>query len=327
MVTVITPVLNAVSTIELTLRSVAAQRYDRLEHIVVDGGSTDGTIDVLKSFRSTAPFRWTTSLDAGMYAAINKGITMARGDILAYLNADDLYFPWTLECVVPPLGSHGTDLVFGDILMIARRETRTKSAWMQFYPEFDSRIYAFEVIMGQPSVFWKRHVSDTIGGFDDRLRYSGDFEYWLRAAAAGFKYRKIDEVLAVEVQHEGALSTLYPERVRDEILWVRRGLVFQPRVFPRLRRYERLLGWRAAVLRFALNSWQREPARWKNGIRFLRSANVRVRPFDAMMLLLPIGLPATWSLWRGDAGRIESTLLKEISEFSPRPPTTASPDN
>ena len=97
LVSVITPVLNGGSTLELTLRSVAAQKYRNLEHIVIDGGSTDQTLDILRRFRSSIPFRWVTEKDSGMYSAINKGIAMARGDVLAYLNADDLYFPWTLK--------------------------------------------------------------------------------------------------------------------------------------------------------------------------------------------------------------------------------------
>ena len=209
LVSVITPVLNGgfVPLLELTLRSVAAQKYRNLEHIVIDGGSTDQTLDILRRFRSSIPFRWVTEKDSGMYSAINKGIAMARGDVLAYLNADDLYLPWTIESVVGRLKATSADIVFGDVLMLSKRDARARSAWMQFYPEFNARVYAFEVVMGQPSVFWKRQFTQSIGGFDERLRYSGDFEYWLRASGGGFRYQRLDDALALEVQHEHTLSS------------------------------------------------------------------------------------------------------------------------
>ena len=156
---------------------------------------------------------------------------------------------------------------------------------MQFYPEFDARVYAFEVVMGQPSVFWKRQVTESIGGFDERLRYSGDFEYWLRASGGGFRYQRLDDALALEVQHEHTLSALYPERVRGEIASVRNDLdSIRPRSFARLRRYQRAMQWRLFVLDFSINSWRREPARWRNVILLLRAAEVRVRLRDALML-------------------------------------------
>ena len=100
LVSVITPVLNAADTLELTLLSVSAQTYSNIEHIVIDGGSTDGTVDILQRFQSSAQLRWQSEPDSGMYSAINKGIALARGGYISYLNADDLYLPWSVEKAV-----------------------------------------------------------------------------------------------------------------------------------------------------------------------------------------------------------------------------------
>src|SRR5262245_60785129 len=98
-VSIITPTLNRAPLLEYTLRSVRGQSYANVEHIVVDGKSNDGTRDLLQRYEPTYNLRWTSESDSGMYAAINRGLGMASGDILAYLNSDDLYFPWTLELV------------------------------------------------------------------------------------------------------------------------------------------------------------------------------------------------------------------------------------
>ncbi len=91
LVSIITPVLNRRAFIRQCLMSVAKQTHPRIEHIVIDGGSTDGTLDVLRSFQRTHPIKWISGPDEGMYDAINKGMELANGDILAYLNSDDLY--------------------------------------------------------------------------------------------------------------------------------------------------------------------------------------------------------------------------------------------
>ena len=93
----VTPTLNQGRFIEQTVRSLKGLSYDHLEHIVIDGGSTDETLDILRRYEGSVPDALDSEPDAGMYDAINKGMHQAKGDILAYLNSDDLYFPWTLR--------------------------------------------------------------------------------------------------------------------------------------------------------------------------------------------------------------------------------------
>ena len=314
LVSIITPVLNSASTVELTLASVAAQTYPNIEHIVVDGESTDGTIDILRGFRSAVPFHWLSEPDAGMYAAINKGVRMARGEILAYLNADDLYLPWSVERAVTTLVSSGDDLVFGDVIVLVKRGGFGRSARIQFYPRFRPRIYTYEVNMGQPSVFWHRRVSDRVGGFDERMRYCGDFEYWLRTGTAGFRYTHVREVLAVEVDHEGTLSTIHSDELRREIdrTRARYAEIVRPRKFLRLRALTRLIYWRRQVLMLRLNLRRNHPSSWGNLIQFLRRADVRHGGSTIISLLLPLPLPKSWSMWDLDPTEFESKLIAEL---------------
>jgi glycosyltransferase involved in cell wall biosynthesis len=310
-------VLNSADTLPLTLSSVAAQTYPNIEHIVVDGGSTDGTVDVLRTYRSAIPLRWVTESDSGMYAAINKGIALARGDILSYLNSDDYYLPWSAECAVRAL-SGGAEVVFGDALFLTKRDGIPVSCRLQFYPRFDARMYAHEVVMAQATVFWRREVVERAGAFDDQLRYSGDFEYWLRAAAAGFRYMHVREVLAVAVEHEKALSTVHAEAVLGEIEVIRDRYrhQFSPRRGAQVRRITRLAHWRTMELWLRLNYRRANPSSWHHIIPLLKNSGVAFDRLGVLELVLPIPLRRSWSPWRANPITVERTLIEEIQQHA-----------
>src|SRR4029079_2623963 len=100
LVSVVTPTLNQARFLERTLASVRGQTYPNIEHIVVDGGSTDGALEILERERRAGTLRTTSGPDAGMYDAVNKGLGMATGEVLAYLNSDDAWLPWAVERVM-----------------------------------------------------------------------------------------------------------------------------------------------------------------------------------------------------------------------------------
>ncbi len=318
LVSIITPVLNSASTLKLTLASVAAQTYPNIEHIVVDGGSTDGTIDVLQGFRSTVPLRWVSEPDAGMYAAINKGLGLAQGEVLSYLNGDDLYLPWSVERAVSALVSSGADLAFGDLLVLVKRRGISQQANIQFYPRFRTRTYAYEVNMGQPTVFWHRRVSDRVGGFDERLRYCGDFDYWLRTGTAGFRYTHVREIFAVAVEHERALSTVHHDELRQEIerTRARYSHAVSPLRFSGLRALARRVHWRSQVWMLRLNLRRDHPSSWADLIQFLKRADIDLGGSSVIPLFLPIPLPNSWVMWRLDPVEFERKLIAELRSRS-----------
>jgi glycosyltransferase involved in cell wall biosynthesis len=144
LVTTITPVLNRVETMKACLAPVASQTYQPIEDIVVDGGSTDGTLELIGAYRASYRSHWISEPDDGMYEAINKGVSIANGQVLAYLNSDDLYLPWSAEVAVRELQQPGIELIYGDLgVLHAKTNSEAESFYIQFYPDFNLRQYSF----------------------------------------------------------------------------------------------------------------------------------------------------------------------------------------
>ncbi len=178
LVSIVTPTFNSAAYLRLTLESVASQTYRHIEHIVVDGGSTDQTLALVREFPG---IRCITGRDTGMYDAINKGLRAASGSILAYLNSDDLYFPDSVERAVDYFRRHpSVDLVFGNCQYI---DDSGQRLFIRKYPRYNWRLYS--VLDGstipQQSTFWRRGIMERAGYFDDRFRMAGDFEFFIRA--------------------------------------------------------------------------------------------------------------------------------------------------
>jgi glycosyltransferase involved in cell wall biosynthesis len=175
LVSVVTPSLNQASFIEATIQSVLEQDYPRIEHIVTDGGSTDGTVDILRRYPH---LRWVSEADEGQADAINKGFRIARGDIFGWLNADDLYLPGAVAAAVDALRATGCGLVHG--------------GWRQIDGEGkaigDIRVVPFDFrkqleernAVAQPGSFFTRAAWEAVGGVDVRYRYAMDYELWLK---------------------------------------------------------------------------------------------------------------------------------------------------
>jgi glycosyltransferase involved in cell wall biosynthesis len=302
-VSIITPVLNRADSIERCLVSVAKQSYNAIEHIVVDGGSSDGTRQLIQQHRPRdTVFRWISESDEGMYHAINKGIALAQGEVIAYLNSDDLYFPWSVEVAVRGLAP-GIDIVYGDLgVLHTAPDGQPRTFYVQFYPDFDLRYYSFVGSIAQPTVFWRRALSERIGTFDSSYRLIADCDYWLRAALAGARMRHLDEVMAVQVEHEFTLRATQPERLDDEFYRLRSKMatIVSPPRSPRWEALKKSLTWRRRQLEFFYASKRFRPYKWGRFIRALRVHGLDVRVRDLRMLA-----PARW---RGDA-----TLLGDVS--------------
>jgi glycosyltransferase involved in cell wall biosynthesis len=212
-VSIITPTLNQARYLEETLRSVAAQTYEPVEHLVVDGGSVDGTVELLRSWHHPR-LRWLSEPDHGMYEAINRGLGMAHGEILGYLNSDDLYFPWTIEAVVAAFERDPSiDLVYGDALRLDEINGLLVP-WLQPATSMRTTLNGGSLI--QPTVFWRRRVSDDLGGFDAGLRLAGDLDFWLRAADSGRRFRRVDEFLAIDRAHPSTQSVNRSDALSQE---------------------------------------------------------------------------------------------------------------
>jgi glycosyltransferase involved in cell wall biosynthesis len=302
-VSIVTPTLNQARFLPATLRSVRGQTYPVAEHIVVDGGSTDGTLDILRRAEAESGLRWTSRVDGGMYEAVNNGLAMATGDVVAYLPSDDAYLPWTVETVVDAFTTTPTlDLVFGDGVTI---EEESGAQILRLYPPFDLRSLANYGSLLQPAVFWRRGLFDQLGGFDTSMRFVADLDFWLRAAAAGAAIGHIDEVLAVERSHEDRLSTASRDAMRREEARMRsRHAGRRNDAGARARAARRHLRWQRWLwLQFVVAANLRSlPGPWR---RFLRDGRVTVQHLRALN-----GLRARrHGRWRG---AIDSQLITDV---------------
>ena len=221
LVSIVTPSFEQGRFLAQTLRSVRSQTYRNLEHIVIDGGSADETLSILRQHEGSYNLRWISEPDGGMYDAINKGLAMARGEVLAYLNSDDLYFPWSVELAVSHLRRHpASAIVYGDAVAVA---DSTRAQRILFQPPFRKSYLLTIGSFAQPAVFWKRAVTDEVGSFDRGLQYAGDLDFFIRAAAK-FGAERIDEVLAVMRIHPSMKTVTGVGRIRTENANIRRRL-------------------------------------------------------------------------------------------------------
>lgn len=220
LVSIVTPTLQRRVLLERTLRSVQSQTYQPIEHIVVDGGSTDGTVELLAEYAKSYNLRWVSEPDRGMYDAINKGMRMARGEILAYLNSDDAYLPWAVEVAVSRLTrKRSAAVVYGDLIRI---DELHGGVIPLFAVPFSSRWTPWFGSLMQPSTFWRREVFETLGGFDIDLRFVADADFWFRAGNR-FEFDRVSEFLAIDLLHEAAFTVAQRDAMALEDARMRAG--------------------------------------------------------------------------------------------------------
>jgi len=288
LVSIVTPTLNRVDLLEHTIKSVRNQSYGNLEHIVMDGGSTDRTLDALRRHEAAYNLQWTSLADLGMYHAINAGFRKASGEILAYLNSDDLYFPWTVETVVRNFQAHPkADFVFGDAIAI---DDETGRHALNFQPPFDLDYVRRWGFLCQPTVFWRRSVFEQEGGFDESLQFVADCDYWMRLGARR-QFHKINEFLAVERNHATTLREARAEVLWDELASVRSRYVLLHGPSHRLRvaghRVRAVVWARAYWIRFAMQSLLARRSSCGPWSRLLNSGHPLIRWHLLPLRLIP----------------------------------------
>lgn len=288
-VSIVTPSFMRAGFIRMCLESVATQDYPNIEHIVVDGGSDDSTPEILREYEQRCGIRWISEPDGGMYEAINKGLSMATGEIVAYLNTDDAYLPWTVRSAVDALGRSCADAVFGDLLVVHQESESTgMTAFVQFYDPFEMFRYTFVGTIGQPTVFWRREVTQKLGPFSSDYRLIADCEYWLRMASSGFAIQHIPEVLALQLEHGETLRETYADQLLAEFKQLGADYPWNgPRRNAARERVRASIAWRR---RNASLMWLWATGRgnrWVRFIRFLRTSGVAFPTAFALLSPLP----------------------------------------
>ena len=218
LVSIVTPSYNQARFLRRTIESVLGQEYPRIDYCVIDGGSTDGSVDILQRYGDR--FHWHSQPDRGQSDAINQGLHRAQGDILAYLNSDDVLLPGAVRTAVEHFRDHPDwDLLYGNAYHVDEDDHALGE-----YPTAD---YDFDRLLQsccicQPATFWRRRVLERIGLFDETLHYAMDYEYWMRLDRAGGILRHVPDFLASSRVHAKTKTASAPMQVYREILEVSR---------------------------------------------------------------------------------------------------------
>jgi glycosyltransferase involved in cell wall biosynthesis len=180
LVSVVTPSLNQGRFIGDAVRSVLGQDYPRIEYLVVDGGSTDGTLAVLAGHDGAV--RWISEPDNGQAAAINKGFRLASGEVLAWLNSDDLYEPQAISAAIAYLQAHpDTAMVYGDATHVDAEDVEIGPCAYVGPFDLDRLVHESDYIV-QPAAFFRRSAFEAVGGLDESLHWGMDYDLWLKIA-------------------------------------------------------------------------------------------------------------------------------------------------
>ena len=178
-ISIITPCFNSAKTIQDTLNSVLAQGYENLEHIIVDGKSTDGTLDIVNEYKEKAPYevKIISEKDNGIYDAMNKGIRMATGELVGIINSDDWYEPDAIEKTLRTFQHQKYEIVYGMVRIYQDEKIRE----FQFF----SHEFMLQHMICHPSCFVTRAVYDDFGLFDLKYKSSADYDWMLKRFSEG----------------------------------------------------------------------------------------------------------------------------------------------
>lgn len=200
-ISIITITYNSAKTLPRALASVQGQTYSDIEHIIVDGASTDGTVELIESYAKVHKnVRWISEKDNGIYNAINKGIQMASGNAIGFLHSDDVFFaPDSVEHIAAAFDSTQADIVYGDLQYC--HNNRVVRHW-QSNP-FHLRSLKYGWMPPHPTVYVRKDVYQQVGPYDEWFRISADYDMMLRLFSAGYKSCYIPEVI-VSMETGGA---------------------------------------------------------------------------------------------------------------------------
>lgn len=220
-ISIITPSFNQVVFLERTILSVLEQDYPNLEYIIIDGGSTDGSVEVIRKYERSLAY-WVSEPDLGQAHAINKGLMQATGEWVAWQNSDDIYYPGAFNEVALAANRYlKTDLIIGDVNLIDAQDGRLRE--MRYVrPTYDS-VRAEGMVLTNQAAFWRRTLHSRIGWLNESLHYGFDYEWFLRLLRETEHVKHVTGILGGLRMHAGTKTSMHPKRFEDEYRWIRGG--------------------------------------------------------------------------------------------------------
>ena len=202
-ISVVTPSYNQGQFLEQTIQSVLGQNYPNLEYIIIDGGSTDNSKDIIGKYDQDLTY-WVSEKDKGQAHAINKGFEQATGDILCWLNSDDYFLPGTLNRVNELFNSIEADIITGNTLHVNEREGKS---WLgKVRIPFNKRLLDYYDPIFQPSTFWKKDTWINSGGLSEERHFTFDWNWFYKVQNLGAEIRSVNELFSVYRIHVGHKS-------------------------------------------------------------------------------------------------------------------------
>lgn len=216
-ISVVTPSFNQVKFLETTILSVLGQAYPNLEYILMDGGSTDGSVEIIERY-SDRLAHWQSAKDAGQSDALNQGFARATGDILCWINSDDFFLPGTLHRIAELLASRVRQpaLAYGACLFF---DDAGRSAKVVRPQAHDSAILRTSAYVIQPSAFWTRPLWEKTGILENALHFAFDWEWFIRASKHA-EFMQCPEIFSAYRQHAAHKTGIGGDRRQQEILEV-----------------------------------------------------------------------------------------------------------
>jgi glycosyltransferase involved in cell wall biosynthesis len=211
-ISVVTPSMNQARWLPAAIESVASQECFGVEHIIVDGGSTDGSVDVLRKEQQRIAY-WDSERDAGQADAINRGFARATGDVMGWLNSDDLLLPGALTAIGTAFDDPAVQAVCGWSVTV---DEDGKRVGAQVYPQPTREVLRLRPRLAQETVYWRKSVWERLGPLDASLHLCLDRDYWLRMAEAGVVPRLIRRFLGAYRVHPGQKGATQREAARAE---------------------------------------------------------------------------------------------------------------
>jgi glycosyltransferase involved in cell wall biosynthesis len=274
-ISLVTPCFNSAAYLEETIGSVFAQDIPELEYFIVDGGSTDGTLEVIRRYADRLA-GWVSEKDSGQTEALNKGFARATGDIVGFINADDVLRPGALQAVLKAFAQQPEiDLVYGQVEWIdgGGRPTGSHAGDIS---NLDEALDIYHVWWSerqwvQPEVFYRRTLKERVGVFDERYHLAFDFDFWVRCFRAGAQVARLPELLVQFRIHPNQKSRAAAQAADEIRTIVRRHLDDGAEILPGTRRrlearlsydlYQSESGARPSFLRALVDnpSWLRAP--------------------------------------------------------------------